>query len=172
MTAKTKKKQPVSFALMLPSGNFSKSMLQAEAEQMTKGLEPEQSLRMYVAAKAAEVMLKHLIETLKANANHQADMETSGGKTIATMNGVEITMKASAGSWDYGNDPELICLQAEADVIQKKIKERQKFRQNIPEGEEFADPKIGLLLKRALHYGGAKSLVVTIPEHLDRGGNQ
>lgn len=159
-----KKKIPVSFSLAVSGERLTKSMLIAEAEEMTKRLEPEAAFKMYVAGKAAEIMLKRLLEVLKPMANEQAIQETSDGKTIATMLGTQISVKASASTWDYGTDSVLEKLLAEQKLIEEKIQQHKKFRQTIPEGKEYPDPDTGEIFKRALQYGGSKGLVVHIPE--------
>lgn len=163
--AKKTKKEMVNLPSITFKCPYSKSMLKAEAQEMTKNIEGIDALKAYVTAKAAEIALKEYIECLKPEANKQAAVETSEGKFIATMGAVKINYKGTAGKWDYQNDPELIMLTAEHEGLAQQIEKRQKFLQNIEEGKEPVDQETGLIIKRALKYGGGMSLSVTIPEN-------
>jgi len=126
-------------------------------------------LKLRIFLKYTEKVIGDVLEQTDAEIMREADKYGTRFELL----GAEVQVKASGGKQDYSltGDPVLPRLQAELEMIQARVKERQDYLKTIPEaGVNFIDEETGdvSLIHRSYVKGGKLGLAIT----LKKGGDK
>jgi uncharacterized protein (DUF927 family) len=104
--------------------------------------------------------MEEMVKALLSNEDYKKivqDEAAKHGKTF-DLHGAKWQVKEAGAKWDYSQcgDSTYAALMAEKAALDAKIKEREKYLQNIPEAG-VADPESG-----EMHYRAVKSSTTTV----------
>ena len=138
-----------------------------EVAQFTRMLRSEiladdkDPLKILVRLKFIEKVIVDILKDEDIENHFLDELNRYDKKDKVVISGVELSSREVGTKYFYFDcgDPEWTKLAKEITDLGVKLKEREKFLQNIPDGTEFVDPKSGSFIKRPAKSSKTKVIV-------------